>query len=129
MEPLGRRHVMADRRKWAQGLAKSGNSLPPPRKAKIYRAHAADALKLADKASDPAVSAHYMRLAAQWHALATEAEHSPELYAAQAQAGIASSPDQPENQLPLRPVVLFVDNEPRMRARALEVLTRAGFDT
>ena len=55
-------------------MAQSDESLPPERRIAYYRAMAAEALKLAQSASEEARKAAYIDIAARWKVLASEVE-------------------------------------------------------
>jgi hypothetical protein len=55
-------------------LGQSDESLPPERRIAYYRAMAAEALQLAQTASDEAQKASFLDIAARWNVLAAEVE-------------------------------------------------------
>jgi hypothetical protein len=55
-------------------LGQSDETLPPERRIAYYRAMAAEALRLAQTASDEAQKASYVDMAARWNVLAAETE-------------------------------------------------------
>lgn len=59
-------------------MAQSDESLPPERRVAYYRAMAAEALQLAQSASDEARKAAYIDIAARWNVLASEVERRSE---------------------------------------------------
>ena len=59
-------------------MAQSDESLPPERRIAYYRAMAAEALQLAQSASDEAQKAAYIDIAARWKVLATEVKRQSE---------------------------------------------------
>ena len=54
-------------------------SLPPAKRAKLYRQFAADAIGFAESGADNDQRANFLGMASSWHALALEAERALEL--------------------------------------------------
>ena len=55
-------------------MEQSIENLPPEQRAQRYRKLAKDALRKAQKASDPDRQAEYFSMASSWHAMASEME-------------------------------------------------------
>ncbi|MBV9570618.1 MAG: hypothetical protein JO056_05180 [Alphaproteobacteria bacterium] len=54
-------------------------SLPPGKRARLYRQFASDALSIAESAADNGQRANFLGMASGWHALALEAERALDL--------------------------------------------------